>query len=111
MPRSRQGSREVDQHWWATGDPVTLDCSCGKRLGLLEVRADLEPVRLVGTYFHGRVDGGILLEGGDATTERLIICPRCGTPWRGRVGHLMGLVRGAQARGANRATLEPVPAT
>lgn len=87
MPRSRTTTR----FHWSTRYPVTLDCPCGWRLAVLEIRSDLPPIAnrdnvAVGIYF--------------ARTQsvagwRQITCRDCAAIWRVPEDQITELVRRA----------------
>ncbi len=97
-------ARQADRLHWTTGDPVTLFCECGWRLGLLEVRSDLgpEPVAF-GIYFMR--NGGQIFEAPIAGDYRRITCTACGKDWHGPVSHITELVSAAQTQKTQRVTL------
>jgi len=84
-------SRTTTRYWWSTGNPVTLDCSCGSRLAVLEIRSDLPHVApgevAFGIYYAQTVT---------AASWRQIICRQCGWRWRGREGQITEAIRQAR---------------
>lgn len=79
-------------------DAITMDCSCGHRLALLDEQVAGYLDNALGT---GIWDGTPAGSGG----WWRIMCPRCKKRWRASEATLLGVVRYAKKEGLHRVTL------